>query len=300
MLAATLWALDGLLRSQLTKDISSTAIVVVEHAVGFVLLLPFFVRGLPAFRKLNRRDWVQLLLLTVVSSALGTILFTEAFARSAALFDFATPILLQKLQPLFVVFFAGLFLRERLTWRFLGLAVLALVGSYMVSFGAEPLSLTWSGKEMVFVLAVGAALAWGLGTILSKNVLKKLSFSEATSLRFGLAIPISAVFMFSLGQGYNPMNLEASHWLRFLIIGLTTGAGAILLYYRGLKVTEAKVATFCELMFPIVSLIIAVTALNPFGEAQTLAFGQLLGIVVLFTSIIMISADGAGKRDAVL
>jgi drug/metabolite transporter (DMT)-like permease len=297
MLAATLWALDGLVRSQLTQSIPSTAIVLVEHVVGFLLLLPFFIKSLPAIRRLARRDWLQLLLLTVVSSALGTILFTEAFARSGALYDFATPILLQKLQPLFVVLFSWMFLRERLTWRFFGLGILAIVGSYMVSFGAEPLRLTWTGKEMVVVLAVGAALAWGLGTILSKNVLRKLSFGEATSLRFLLAIPVSAIFMFSLGQEYNPMNLEAGHWLRFLIIGLTTGAGAILLYYRGLKVTEAKVATFCELMFPIVSLVIAVTALNPFGTPQVLSFAQILGIVVLFTSIVMIST-GPEKREA--
>ncbi|MDP3964853.1 MAG: DMT family transporter [bacterium] len=289
MIAATLWALDGLLRSHLTERMPSMVIVFYEHAVGFLLLLPFVFKSFGKIKKLSGNDWSRLVILALVSSVLGTALFTEAFARSAEFFDFATPILLQKLQPVFVVFFAWLSLKERITWRFAGLAIIALLGSYLVSFGGEKIELDFTGRELVYILAIGAALAWGLGTILSKSILEKLSFSEATSLRFLLAIPLSALFITVQGGWYSPAELDGGQIWRFLVIGLTTGMGAILIYYRGLKVTQAKVATFAELMFPIVSIGIAVTALNPFGEAQTFSLAQGAGILLLLGSILAIS-----------
>ena len=166
----------------------------------------------------------------------------------------------------------------------------------MVTFGSESIDFSFTGKEMVFVLAIEAALAWGFGTILSKRVLQKLSFGEATAMRFGLAIPISLIFMLAQNKGYAPMDISGSEWLRFLIIALTTSAGAILIYYRGLKITQAKVSTFAELMFPVVSVIIAVTALNPYGEPQKLMTAQIIGILILIGSIIGI---GLSKKPTV-
>lgn len=300
MLAAGLWALDALLRTELTKAIPAASIVFYEHLIGFILLSPIFFRSLSRFKSLGSSDWLTLIALTIVSSVLGTLLFTEALARSFAVFDFATPILLQKLQPIFVVGLAGLFLKERITLRFIGLVVTALIGSYLISFGAEGIPLTFSDKEIIYLLAIGAALAWGSGTIISKKILTKLTFSEATSMRFLLAIPVSLVAMFLLGQTYAVTALGSGQVLRFVIIAFTTGAGAILIYYRGLQQTEAKVSTIAELTFPIVSIFIAITALNPFGEPQHLSLANVFGIVILLISMLIISFDYrvSGQRDS--
>src|SRR3989344_1752504 len=161
MLAAALWALDALLRTTLTKTIPSASIVFFEHLVGFIILFPLFWKSIPKFRTLAMSDWVRLLMLTVVSSVAGTLLFTQALSISFASFDFATPILLQKLQPLFVIILASMFLKERLTLRFIALVPIALIGSYLISFGAEPIALQWTSKELVYVLALGAALSCG-------------------------------------------------------------------------------------------------------------------------------------------
>ncbi len=297
MIAAALWALDGLIRSHLTENIPSIAIVFYEHLVGFILLLPFFIKAWKSYKTLNAVEWIQFIILVLVSSVLGTALFTEAFARSAEFYDFVTPNLLQKLQPVFVVFFSWLMLREKISMRFISLAGLALVGSYLVTFGSETIDFSFTGKEMVFVLAIGAALAWGFGTILSKRVLQKLSFSGATAMRFGLAIPISFIFMLVQGKSYTPTDISGAQWLLFLAIAIATGAGAILIYYRGLKITQAKVSTFAELMYPIMSLIIATTAWNPFGEPQKLMAAQIAGIVILIGAIIAIGLTESPSRN---
>ncbi len=291
MMAGVLWALDALLRTELSKTISAGGIVMVEHIVGFLILSPLFFRSIRKLRTLNLKEWLVALLLSLTSSVGGTLMFTQALQSSFAVYDFSTPILLQKLQPLFVILFSRLLLDEKLTFRFLSLVPLALIGSYLISFGSDGVKLQLAGKELIFLLSIGAAFCWGLGTIMSKYLLKKLSFPEATSLRFLLAIPISFIVMMIIGQEYNPLDLKIYELWRFILIGLTTGAGAVLIYYHGLKNTQAKVATFAELTFPITSILIAVSYLNPYGEPDTMELSNIFGIIILLLSILAISFD---------
>ena len=302
MFAASLWALDALIRTGLTTSIPSASIVLIEHIFGFILLIPIFIASVPVYRRLKANDWLVATALALVSGVGGTVLFTQALGKSFATGDFVTPVLLQKMQPLFVTFLAALFLKERLTLRFLALVPVALIGSYMVSFGIDPIRLSLSGKELVVLLSLGASFAWGGGTILSKTLLKKLTFAQATSIRFLLTIPVAFGASFLLGQTYSPTLLTLNEIWRFILIAFTTGAGAILIYYRGLAQTEAKVSTFAELSFPIVSILIAVTPLNPYGAPQSLSLANIFGIIILLISIIFISLENItkGKREGII
>ena len=250
-------------------------------------------------QKLAFRDWGTLLAMTVVSSALGTLLFTEALSRSFALFDFATPVLLLKLQPIFVIFLAVLFLKERLTSRFLACAGVAFVGSYLISFGAQIVPFVLTDRVTVVLLSVGAAFSWGTGTILSKTILTKLSFSEATVIRYALAVPVTFLIMIALQQSQSVAQLKLDDIIRLVIIAFTTGAAAIFIYYRGLRRTEAKVSTIAELMYPIISILIAITPLNPYGAPQQLTPANIIGILLLLGSIVAISIDHANRESAV-
>ena len=296
MIAASLWAIDALLRGSLIKTMPPASIVFYEHLIGFIILIPLFFRYWPKFTSLKLRDWLILIGLTVVSSALGTILFTQALARSFALNDFATPVLLLKLQPLFVILLAATFLKEKLTLRFLLLVPVALVGSYLVSFGWQRVPLVLTDRTIVYLLSLGATFSWGAGTILSKAALRKLSFSEATVIRYALAIPVTMIFMLSLQQSYALGDLRLNQIFRLIIIAFTTGAGAIFIYYRGLKRTEAKVSTIAELMYPLVSILIAITALNPYGAPQQLSKANIIGILLLLAAILKVSMDYSNER----
>ena len=296
MIAASVWAADSLIRAKLTNAIPSTAIVFYEHLFAFAILSPLFIKSFKKFKQLTRKDWALLLLLTIVSSVLGTVLFTESFARSAITFDFATPVLLLKLQPAFVVTLSVIFLREKVNIKFIGLALLATIGSYMISFGTEKIPIELEGKQLIFILAIGAAFCWGAGTILSKTVLKKLTYFEATVLRFMLAIPVSFLFMIAMKDTYSPLDLDINQVLRFLFIAISTGAVSILIYYKGLQKTPARISTIAELAFPVVSILIAITSLNPFGSPQTLSLANIFGIVILLISILLISFD-YGKKE---
>ncbi|MFC1647108.1 riboflavin kinase [Patescibacteria group bacterium] len=299
MLAASLWAIDALIRTPLTKTISATNIVFWEHVVGFVLLTPFFFRVKNFWTKLTKIDWVYIFALTVVSSIGGTILFTLALEKSFSVGDFITPLLLQKTQPLIVIALSAIFLHEKITRKYLLLVPVALLGSYLMSFGANAPNLIFAGKEQVFMLALGAAFCWGSGTILSKKILTKLTFLESTCIRFLAAIPLGLIVAASFGQTPTIISLNPDSLFRFTLIGLTTGAGALLIYYKGLAKTQANVSTISELTFPLVSIFIAITPLNPYGSAQILKFDNVVGIIMLIIAVLVISFDYAKKNSII-
>lgn len=112
--AAALWGSDGLFRRGLALDLPAATVVMFEHAILVILTLPMLVRGLRVARSFSFAEWAALTAVGAGASALATILFTQAFVYG----DPNTPLLLQKLQPLFAVGGAWLVLGERLRWRF--------------------------------------------------------------------------------------------------------------------------------------------------------------------------------------
>ena len=69
-----------------------------------------------------------------------------------------------------------------------------------------------------------------------------------------------------------------------LVISLTTGSGAIFLYYWGLTRVKATVATICELCLPLSAVV-----LDYIVNGTRLGAWQWLGGFVLIGSILRIS-----------
>jgi drug/metabolite transporter (DMT)-like permease len=51
------------------------------------------------------------------------------------------------------------------------------------------------------------------------------------------------------------LSIWPREWFIFILIGLTTGSGAIFLYYYGLTRIRAMLATMCELCFPMSAIL---------------------------------------------
>lgn len=101
-----------------------------EHLILTAILFPLVWKMRARLRSFSRVDWTSLLLIGVGSSAMATVLFTIAFTYG----DPNTPLLLQKLQPIFAVIGASVILGERLNGRFFVLFMPAITGAYLITF----------------------------------------------------------------------------------------------------------------------------------------------------------------------
>jgi drug/metabolite transporter (DMT)-like permease len=100
-----------------------------------------------------------------------------------------------------------------------------------------------------------AAFAFGSSTVFSKKVLRKFSFFTATFYRYAFTSIIMLLYVLSTGMLKGIPNINSTQWIIFAIIGITTGSGAIFLYYFGLTRIRAMLATICELCFPVSAII---------------------------------------------
>src|SRR3989338_6066052 len=175
IVAAFLWAFDGLIRQHL-YSLPPITIIFFEHLFGLIILFPFVYKYVLK-TKLTKREWWLVVLIAILSGLFGTLWFTTALGK-VHFISISVVFLLQKLQPIFAITTARIFLKEKIDARYIKWAVLAILSAYFVTFsnGYVDFSAGGGGKETLIaaLYALGAAFAWGSSTTFSKMLLGKV------------------------------------------------------------------------------------------------------------------------------
>lgn len=276
VLATLLWSSDALFRKPLTQDLSSWAIVFIEHLLAVVFVVPILFHFWDEIKVITARQWWAVIFIGIAASALATVAFTASFSYVSP----SVSILLQKIQPLVTFLLAFIVLRERLPHRFWLWAALALVGAYLISFPEIVPQFTLYQKGIIgVILALIAAILWGGATVFGRYLLNDIPHILVTALRFIVALPFLAVLL-GLNGGFSNFALSGRDLIFLIIIMLGPGFGAMYFYYRGLKVTKASVSAILELAWPFSAVI-----LNWIFLHETLSVVQIIGGFILIGSI---------------
>lgn len=286
-LAAALWGTDGVFRTGLALDLPAATVVFWEHVILVTLVLPALVRGVRAAASLGPREWGALLLIGAGASATATALFTAAFRYG----DPTTPLLLQKLQPLFAIIAAWLLLGERLRPRFAPLALAAVAGAWLITF-ADPTTVSLQATT-AGALAIGAAALWAMGTVLGRYMTAHLPPGQITALRFGIGLPTAGLVVL-VQHGPIGFAISGADLVPLMVLALVPGLLALTIYYRGLAGTPASLATLAEQAFPLSAIV-----LNYLVFSTTITVTQFAGIVVLAGVLVLMShrAREAGPQS---
>lgn len=252
--AASLWAVDGILRRSL-YTLPPLAIVFWEHLIGLIILVPANWRQLQP-KLIKKESWLIAAIIGLFSGLIGTLAFTAAL-QQVSFIPFSVVLLMQKLQPIFAGITAFIILKEHVTKKYVLWAMLALVAGFFVTFPNGQISwFSGQGQIQAALLALAAAVAWGGSTSLSKVLLKYQTEAQATTLRFGWTIiwSVAAILIFSPAVFRSTPTVAQLGLL--LLIALSTGMVAVYLYYRGLKTTPVMITTILELTFPVLAVFI--------------------------------------------
>jgi drug/metabolite transporter (DMT)-like permease len=280
--AAILWSLDGLLRQSLYAA-PSFLIVTIEHLLGALIFLPVIIIKRKEIASFTKETWGSLLWVSLFGGILGTFFYTKALSYVGYI-DFSVVVLLQKLQPFFAILLATIILREKLTPKFLGVALLAFIGGYMITFQNLIPQLSGGGQDNIAaLLAIGAAFCWGTSTVFSKQALNAGSFFLITALRLALTFIIGLIPVLYLGQFAAVSTLEPQQWTALLLIVFSTGSVALAIYYYGLKRIPASHATLYELAWPLSALV-----LDWIINKNILTLTQYLGVIILLAALILL------------
>jgi len=274
---AALWGTDTVLRRPLAGVLGSTQIVLYEHVILSFIVLPIIHRDRAYLSKIPLRIWLAVVGTAWIGSALATVLFTSAIGSGNP----TTAVLLQKTQPLFAILLARIVLRETTPRGFAWIAVVAIVGGYLVVFGnSRPLA-SGSLEVAPALLALGAAASWAFATVWGRIAVAEVPFELLTALRFVIALPV----LIGAALLQRQASVPASEQLPSLLwMALVPGFAALILYYKGLRNTPASQATIAELAFPATAAF-----LNWWILGVTATILQLAGFLLVWAAILQLS-----------
>ena len=285
--SAMLWGVDGILLTPQLYNLNTSFVVFLLHLFPFVLMNFFFFREYRHLKSMTRSDFIYFMLVALFGGALGTL----AIVKSLFLLDFnnlSVIVLLQKLQPVFAILLARLILKERVKKDFALWASIALIAGYFMTFGWNLPDFTTNGITTVYaaLLSLLAAFSFGSSTVFSKKILGNYSFVTSTFFRYGFTTLIMLVIVLVGGHIGDFAMVTQRNWLFVALIGLTTGSGAIFLYYYGLRNVKASISTFLELLYPITAVV-----LDYFVNHTKYTLVQWVAALVMLFSIVMLNVN---------
>jgi drug/metabolite transporter (DMT)-like permease len=285
-LSAAMWGFDGVVLTPRLYNLDVGFVVFMLHLIPFILMNILLYREYHHLKTFTGSDFFYFFLIALFGGSIGTLAIVKALF--IVNFKHLTVVaLLQKLQPVIAVLLASVLLKERINRNFFLWALLAITGGYFLTFQFTLPEMT--GDDNMFKAALWsllAAFSFGSATVFGKKVLHKVSFKTALFYRYGFTSVLMFFFVL-FTQKFDQFTIATgSNWIFFIVISLTTGSGAIMLYYYGLKRINAKISTICELCFPISTILF-----DYLFNHQVLSFVQCISAAVMLIAIYQITAN---------
>lgn len=290
IIAAMMWGIDGILLtpSYFTKfkffDVNF--IVFIAHAIPTVILSIFFSKQYKYLKTFTKSDYLFFILIALFGGTIGTLSIVKALELSNYA-PYSIVILIQKTQPIFAILLAIFLLKEKPSKNFYIVAIIALIAIYFLTFEFKSPVLLKQNNLLAVLYSLLAAFSFGSSTVFGKKVVYKFSFLTSTFYRFFFTTIITMLFVIfsettrntitQYTQNKNLMGLS----LFIAIFGLL----AILIYYNGLKYVKATIATFCELAFPITSVVTEAIIYKRFLSPIQLVAAIVLVAVILYLNL---------------
>ncbi|MEM1134928.1 MAG: DMT family transporter [Bacteroidota bacterium] len=255
VIATSLWGFDGVVLTPRLYNLEASFVVMVLHILPFTVMNSFLFKQYAYLKLFNPTDYIALLSIALLGGTIGTLSIVQAMFL-VNFENLTVVVLLQKLQPVFAITLATIFLKEKLKKHFLLWATLAILGGYFLTFELNLPNVNVGDKTaQAALLALLAAFCFGSTTVLGRKFLLNHDFQTITFYRYGFTTVILILYNLWTGKFIYFEKITQQNWLIFIIIAFTTGSGAIFLYYFGLKRVKASLATIAELCFPLSAIL---------------------------------------------
>lgn len=286
VVAVLIWGSEAVLTKAFLLDaLTPGAMLVWRTLITSMALLPLVLLERPSLRSsLGRRDWTALLALSVLGTALPTLLYFAALAMIPA----STTMLLYRTEPIFVILLSVAVLRQRIAARVWLLTLAAVACAYLIAAGrwAPPALGSQAARGALLVLASTALYA--AATLLGKALLAKVSPLTLVWLRFSLALPLLAAIYGREAISAAPQ-LDAQNWFWLLWMGGISSGLAYVFYYKGLQGSNAVIASVATLLGPVTGVTLSVLLLH-----ESFTGWQVAGIAGLLATMYFLSTSDLG------
>lgn len=198
---------------------------------------------------------------------------------------------LQKTLPFYVAIFAFLFLKEKITRKYVYAMLLMLLGTLSIYATTINPAELWMNPQLGDLLVIGATILWAAENIIAKKAMNRgesnfvVTFARmffGGLILFGVVIlsgKVDVLFALSMGQITN------------ILVSSLLLLGYVLFYYWAIKLIDVSKAAAMLLIAPVVSLILGMILL---GEPAPML--QIIGSTIILLGAYLIM----GKTNTLL
>ncbi len=276
--AASIWGGMYVVSDVVFKTIPPFTLLAIRLLMGAAVL------GLVAWRRsglrrLERRELLKLL-------GVGMIGFGVSVGAQFVGTDKSNAVngaVVTSASPAFIVLFAAILLKERLTvWRVGGVALATLGVLVIIDLGQAD----FSSDAFAGNLALGlAALTWGLYSVLVRRVSADTDTLVVTLIAFlgglVLIVPTSVIELRSRPIG----RIDGGVVLGVLYLGIVSTAVAMWLWNRAFALVDASLASLFFFAQPLVGAVLGVTVLGQRFTSNLWIGGGLIAASLLLSAV---------------
>ncbi|KPL59069.1 DMT family transporter [Rossellomorea vietnamensis] len=257
----------------LVKVSSAPSGILAFYRLFFTVLLMspvFFLKYVKELKLITVRDWM-FSILAGVFLAFHFILWFESLHYTSV----ASSTVLVTLQPLFAFIGAYLFFQEKLTAKALLSAVLAVAGSFIISWGDFRISGSALWGDILALIA--CALITGY-LLFGQAIRKRLSLMTYTYLVYAISSIVLLFYVLVRSESLGPYPKE--DWVYFLLLAIIPTLLGHSLFNWSLKWLSTSTISMAILFEPIGASLLAYWLL-----AEKVQMTQVIGGMVIMTGV---------------
>lgn len=242
-LAASIWGGMYVVSKYVLDFIPPLTLVWLRFIIAFVVLYAFLIIAEKKQKKkvtIRKKDW----LLFAWIGFIGYFISITCQFIGTKLSDAHTGSLVTSATPAFMVIFAALILKEKLTARRLLSTIIATIGVIIVIGWDIEIGSYFIGT----IILVGAAITWALLSIYVKIASAQFSSLVITTYAIFFSLFFITPFMIWELQSTSIETINTYVILGVLYLGMVSTAGAFFLWNKGLELMDASIGSLFFLL----------------------------------------------------
>ncbi|WP_342715067.1 DMT family transporter [Bacillus paramycoides] len=274
-LAASIWGGMYVVSKYVLDFIPPLTLVWLRFIIAFVVLY-FILKVAEKKQKkkvtIRKKDW----LLFAWIGFIGYFISITCQFIGTKLSDAHTGSLVTSATPAFIVIFAAIILKEKLTARRLLSTIIATIGVIIVIGWDIEIGSYFIGT----IILVGAAITWALLSIYVKIASTRFSSLVITTYAIFFSLFFITPFMLWELQSTSIETGNTYVILGVVYLGVVSTAGAFFLWNKGLELMDASIGSLFFFFQPIVGSLLGWLLLN-----ETLSSNFFIGGILIICSV---------------
>ncbi|KMQ09078.1 membrane protein [Bacillus cereus] len=274
-LAASIWGGMYVVSKYVLDFIPPLTLVWLRFIIAFVVLYMILKITEKKQKKtvtIRKKDW----LLFAWIGFIGYFISITCQFIGTKLSDAHTGSLVTSATPAFMVIFAAIILKEKLTARRMLSTIIATIGVIIVIGWDIEIGSYFIGT----IILVGAAITWALLSIYVKIASAQFSSLVITTYAIFFSLFFITPFMVWEFQSSPIEHMNLYVLLGVLYLGIVSTAGAFFLWNKGLELMDASIGSLFFFFQPIVGSLLGWLLLN-----ETLSSNFFIGGILIICSV---------------